>query len=81
MKTREQWQAETKVIRDMAELIWKTSIQFEEEYLATRDSGWADMFQHWEKQLMRTYGEVIAMARDRDIEDEDYPTVEELAAE
>ena len=37
MKTREQWQAETKVIRDMAELIWKTSIPFEERYLASND--------------------------------------------
>jgi len=80
MKTREQWQAETKVIRDMAELIWKTSIPLEEKYLASHDA-YSNQFGLWEQQLMRTYGEMIDMAIDRDLEDEDYPTVKEVAAE
>jgi hypothetical protein len=80
MKTREQWQAETKVIRDMAEIIWKASIPFEEEYLATRDTDWADTFHNWEQQLLRTYGEMIDMANDRDCEDEDYPAFQEISA-
>ena len=79
MKTREQWQAETKVIRDMAELIWQTSIPFEEEKLAHNDD-WGDQFGLWEQQLMRTYGEMVDMANDRDLEDEDYPTVDEVTA-
>lgn len=79
MKTREQWQTETKVIRDMAEIIWKTSIPFEEEKLVHNDD-WGDQFGLWEQQLMRTYGEMIDMANERDLEDEDYPTVEEMAA-
>ncbi len=81
MKTREQWQAETKVIRDMAEIIWKASIPFENEYLATRNTDWADTFHNWERQLMRTYSEMIEMAVDRDCEDEDYPTEAEIYAE
>ena len=90
MKTREQWQAETKVIRDMAELIWQTSIPFEEmdktrfsyklKYVAS-DDAYSNQFGLWEQQLMRTYGEMIDMATYRDLEDEDYPTVEEVAAE
>jgi len=79
MKTKEQWQTETKVIRDMAEIIWKTSIPFEEEKLVHNDD-WGDQFGLWEQQLMRTYGEMIDMANERDLEDEDYPTVEEMAA-
>jgi hypothetical protein len=79
MKTREQWQAETKVIRDMAELIWKTSIPFEERYLASNDF-LSEQCGLWEKQLMRTYSEMIDMAFDRDLENEDYPTVEEMTA-
>jgi len=87
MKTREQWQAETKVIRDMAETIWKASIPFEEEYLASGVGGsghfWAvkdahsNQFGLWECQLMRTWGEMNDMANDRDLEDEDYPTAKE----
>ena len=85
MKTREQWQAETKVIRDMAELIWKTSIPFEEKYeedyltVASHDA-YNSHFGVWERQLMRTYNEMIDMALDRDDEDEDYPTVKEVTA-
>ena len=79
MKTREHWQAETKVIRDMAELIWKTSIPFEEEKFAHNDD-WGNQFGLWEQQLMRTYGEMIDLANDRDLEDEDYPTVKEMDA-
>ena len=80
MITREQWQAETKVIRDMAEIIWKASSQFEEEYLATQDLGWKLTVHSWEQQLMRTYREMIDMADDRDCEDEDYPTFQEISA-
>lgn len=91
MKTREQWQAETKVIRDMAETIWKASIPFEEDHFnagvggsghfcAVKDAH-SNQFGLWEQQLMRTYGEMIDMAIDRDLEDEDYPTVKEVAAE
>jgi hypothetical protein len=79
MKTREQWQAETKVIRDMAELIWKTSIPFEERYLASNDF-LSEQCGLWEQQLMSTYNEMIDMAFDRDLENEDYPTVEEMTA-
>ncbi len=79
MKTREQWQTETKVIRDMAEIIWKTSIPFEEEKLVHNDD-WGDQFGLWEQQLMRTYGEMIDMANERDLEDEDYPTAEEVTS-
>lgn len=76
-KSREQWQAETKVMRDMAELIWKTSIPFEEKYLASND--WlSEQFGLWEQQLMRTYNEVVDKANDRDLENEDYPTELEL---
>ena len=80
-KSREQWQAETKVMRDMAELIWKTSIPFEERYLASND--WlSEQFGLWEQQLMRTYNEVVDKANDRDLENEDYPTeLEELTHE
>ena len=78
-KSREQWQAETKVMRDMAELIWQTSIPFEERYLAANDC-LSDQFGRWEQQLMRTYGEMVDMANDRDLEDEDYPTVKEVTA-
>ena len=77
MKTREQWQAETKVIRDMAELIWQTSIPLEEQYRHGENN---NQFGLWEQQLMRTYGEMVDMADDRDLEDEDYPTVDEVTA-
>ena len=77
MRTREQWQAETKVIRDMAELIWQTSIPLEEQY---RHGANSNQFGLWEQQLMRTYGEMMDMADDRDLEDEDYPTVDEVTA-
>ena len=70
-KSREQWQAETKAMRDMAELIWKTSVPFEERYLASNDR-LSEQFGLWEQQLMRTYNEVIDMANDRDLEDADY---------
>ena len=90
MKTREQWQAETKVIRDMAELIFQASIPFEEmdktrssyklKYVAS-DDAYSNQFGLWEQQLMRTYDEMIDMAVDRDDEDEDYPTAKEVAAE
>jgi len=76
-KSREQWQAETKAMRYMAELIWKTSIPFEERYLASNDC-LSEQFGLWEQQLMRTYNEMIDMANDRDLEDEDYPTILEL---
>jgi len=79
MKTREQWQAETKVIRDMAELIWQTSIPLEEKYLERHDA-YSNQFGLWEQQLMRTYGEMVDLANDRDLEDEDYPTVDEVTA-
>jgi len=80
MKTREQWQAETKVIRDMAELIWQTSIPFEEQKFAHNDD-WGDQCGLWESKLMAIREEMIDMAIDRDLEDEDYPTVKEVAAE
>lgn len=76
MKTREQWQAETKVIEEMAELIWQISIPFEEKSLASHDA-YSNQFGLWEQQLMRTHNEMIDMAVDRDNEDEDYPTAKE----
>jgi|TARA_B110000908_G_scaffold51328_1_gene62615 hypothetical protein len=76
-KSREQWQAETKAMRDMAELVWRTSIPFEESYLETNDC-LSEQFFLWEQQLMRTYGEMINMVNDRDLENEDYPTELEL---
>ena len=79
MITREQWQAQTKVIRDMAELIWQTSIPFEEE--GNHNAHKLGFFcRRWEEQLMITYGEMIDMADDRDCEDEDYPTIKEVTA-
>lgn len=78
MITREKWQAQTKVIRDMAELIWQASIPFEEEgYHNAHKLGVECRL--WEQQLMMTYREMIDMADDRDCEDEDYPTEAERA--
>lgn len=72
MITREQWQAETREIRQAAEALWKFSVRFEEstsKYVSSFDQA----------RLMPIYEEMIDMADDRDCEDEDYPTDAEIA--
>ena len=83
MKTREEWQRETKVIRDMAKGIWDTSGQgiIPKTYHVPNGEldyarGHGEQFNYFKKLLLGIRDEMIEAARDRDLEDEDYLTIE-----